>query len=350
MTWVIWRQFRGQALVASLILAVVIVTLGITGIHLEHLYSTYKQHIATCTPLSCNSQRLRFLDSYNHIRLLGTLLIGVPALIGLFWGAPLVARELDSGTFRLAWTQSVTRTRWMISKLTFVGLASMAAVGLFSLVVTWWARPYDQVNADHLSPALFDQRGIVPIAYAAFAFALGVAVGLLVRRTIPAMATTLVGFVVTRMVTQDLVRPHLFSPLHRAFALSPSAGVGLTLRNSQLTIDAGQPNLHGGWITGTSIVDASGNAPTSSFLHQACSAALNIPPPPVQGVRQQPPPGVRRAFTSCIDNVGARFHELVAYQPNSRFWEFQWTEAGIFFALAALLAITCVWLVRRRFG
>jgi hypothetical protein len=348
MIWVTWRQFRGQAVAASLIVAVVVVTLGITGIHLEHLYTTYKQNITTCNPLSCNSVRSRLLDSYQHVRLFGTLLIGVPALIGLFWGAPLVARELDGGTFRLAWTQSVTRTRWMLSKLAFVGAASMVAAGIFSLVMTWWARPYDQVNANHLSPALFDQRGIAPIAYAGFAFALGVAVGLLVKRTVPAMAITLVGFIATRMAIQYLVRPHLFSPLHRVFPLSPSTGVGLNLRNSQLTIDAGHPNLHGGWITSTRIVDASGNAPTSNFLHQACSAALNVPPPSVQGVRKHAPAEAQRAFTSCIHNVGARFHELVAYQPNSRFWEFQWTEAGMFLGLTILLSVACVALVRRR--
>ncbi len=70
----------------------------------------------------------------------------VPALIGIFWGAPLVARELETGTFRLAWNQSVTRTRWLAVKLGLIGLASMAAAGLFSLMVTWWSSPIDQAN------------------------------------------------------------------------------------------------------------------------------------------------------------------------------------------------------------
>jgi hypothetical protein len=348
MIWVSWRQFRGQAIAAAGVLVVVAVILGITGLHLEHLYTSYKQNINTCNPLSCEGVRSKLFDTYHHVRLLGSLLIGVPAIIGLFWGAPLVTRELDGGTFRLAWTQSVTRTRWMVTKLALVGLASMATAGLFSLAVTWWAMPYDQVNANHLSPALFDQRGIVPIAYAAFAFALGVTVGLLVKRTLPAMAITVVGFIVTRMVTQFLLRPHLFAPLHKVFPLSPSLGVGLNIRNSQLSIDAGHPNLHAAWITGSSVVDASGQAPTSAFIHQACSAVINLPPPPEQGVRVHAPPGAQRAFTSCVSNVGARFHELVSYQPNSRFWEFQWAEAGIFIGLALVLAIACVSLVHRR--
>ena len=322
--------------------------LAITGIHLEHLYTTYKHDIHTCSALSCQGVRSRLLGAYPHVKLLGSLLIGVPALVGLFWGAPLVTREFDAGTHRLAWTQSVTRTRWILTKLAVVGLASMVAAGIYSLAITWWAMPYDQVNANHLSPALFDQRGIVPVAYAGFAFVLGVVVGLLVKRTLPAMAITLVGFIATRMVTQYLLRPHLISPLHKVFALSPSIGIGLNLRNSQLSIDVGNPNLHGGWITSSRIVDASGQAPSSAFLHQACSAAINIPPPPGAGVRMHAPPGAQRAFISCISNVGQRFHEVVAYQPNSRFWQFQWTEAGIFIGLALLLALACVGLVRQR--
>ena len=132
----------------------------------------------------------------------------MPALIGVFWGAPLVARELETGTYRLAWNQSVTRTRWLAVKLGLIGLAAMAAAGLLSLMVTWWSSPIDQALAargpqraqrrNRFAPLLFGARGIVPIGYAAFAFALGVTVGVLIRRTLPAMATTLAVFVAVR--------------------------------------------------------------------------------------------------------------------------------------------------------
>jgi hypothetical protein len=348
MIWVSWRQFRGQAVAAAALLVVVGLILGITGIHLAHLYTAYQQNLHTCNALSCESLRSKLLGTYQHVKLIGSLLIGVPAIIGLFWGAPLVTRELDAGTHRLAWTQSVTRTRWLLTKLGLVGLASMVAAGLFSLAVTLWAMPYDRVNANHLSPALFDQRGIAPIAYAAFAFVLGVTVGLLVKRTLPAMAITLVGFIATRMVTQYLLRPHLFAPLHQVSPLSPSLGVGIGLNNGQVSIDAGHPNLHGGWITSSKIVDATGHSPTSDFVRRACSAAINVPPPSGSGQRVHAGRPAQQAFTSCISNVGARFHEVIAYQPNSRFWEFQWAEAGIFLGLAVLLAVACVGLVRRR--
>ena len=118
--------------------------------------------------------------------------------IGVFWGAPLIAREFETGTYRLAWTQSVTRTRWLAVKLGVVGLASIAVAGLLSLMVTWWSSPIDRVNADRFRLGIFAERDIVPIGYAAFAFALGVTAGLLIRRTLPAMAATLVAFVGAR--------------------------------------------------------------------------------------------------------------------------------------------------------
>ena len=133
----------------------------------------------------------------------------VPALIGLFWGAPLVARELETGTYRLAWTQ-VTRTRWMATKLGLLGLTSMAVAGVLSLMVTWWSSPLDRVR---MTPFMsFDQRDLVPIGYAAFAFVLGATVGVLIRRTLPAMATALGGFVAARLVVAHFGRPHLVVP------------------------------------------------------------------------------------------------------------------------------------------
>jgi len=66
------------------------------------------------------------------------IILVVPALLGIFWGAPLVANELETGTYRLAWTQSVTRKRWLAAKLGLVGLWSMAVAGLLSFIVTLW--------------------------------------------------------------------------------------------------------------------------------------------------------------------------------------------------------------------
>ena len=170
----------------------------------------------------------------------------VPVLIGMFWGAPLIAHELETGTFRLAWTQSVSRLRWLLVKLGLVGLASAAVAGLLSLMVTWWFSPIDKVNQDRFGPAAFGLHGFVPAGYALFAFALGATTGLLFRRTLPAMAVTLVGFVVARLDRGFWIRPHFMSPVAKAFGINPNGGNGFGFAASPggaLQFTTGPPNI-----------------------------------------------------------------------------------------------------------
>jgi ABC-type transport system involved in multi-copper enzyme maturation permease subunit len=214
-------QFRIQAAVAFAALAVMAVILALTGPHLVHLYNTT---VATCGAHgNCSSATATFPSSYRLLQDLGNVVIVVPAIIGVFWGAPPVARELETGTHRLVWTQSVTRTHWIAVKLGVVGLASMVVAGLFSLMVTWWSSPIDRVNVNQFP--VFAERGIVPIGYAAFAFALGVTAGVVIRRTLPAMASALAGFVVARVVVTYAVRPNLEAPVHLNSALHLTSGM-----------------------------------------------------------------------------------------------------------------------------
>ena len=194
-----WRQFRTQAIIGAAGLVVLGIVLLATGPHLVSIYDTA---LAQCrasggASSDCNNPVLS-TDSKLQV-LAAALVLIVPVLIGMFWGAPLIARELETGTFRLAWTQSVSRMRWLLVKLGLVGLASAAAAGLLSLMVTWWYSPIDKVNQNRFGTAAFGLHGFVPAGYALFAFALGATTGLLFRRTLPAMAVTLVGFVVARM-------------------------------------------------------------------------------------------------------------------------------------------------------
>ncbi|MGZ4381133.1 MAG: hypothetical protein ACXVZ2_05465 [Gaiellaceae bacterium] len=190
-----WHQFRAQAAVAFAALAALAILLAITRSRLDHLYAT--SGIATCKPPSnCDALKSAFLSHDKLLQsLLGPLLLVVPALLGIFWGAPLVASELETGTYRLAWTQSVTRARWFTAKLTLVGLASIVVAGLCSLMIMWWAAPVDHVKGSRFAATTFAARDIVPLGYAAFAFTLGATTGVLLRRTIPAMAVTLALFI-----------------------------------------------------------------------------------------------------------------------------------------------------------
>src|SRR5271165_6198290 len=146
MMWLTWRQFRAQAIAAAAGLAVVAVVLGVTGIGLISQYNA--DGLGTCHS-SCTSQATRFLDiatkGSDTLLFNGglVLLYLVPALIGIFWGAPVIAREFETGTHRLAWNQSISRTRWTLMKLGLIGLAAVATAGLLSLVITWWVSPID---------------------------------------------------------------------------------------------------------------------------------------------------------------------------------------------------------------
>ena len=216
MIWVAWRQFRTQALVTLGLLAAFAVLVLVTGLHLRDVYSGLGGgHCSArqdCTALGDHDKALADL--------LGPALLAIPALLGMFWGAPLIARELESGTYRLAWTQSVSRRRWLSIRVAVVGVAALAVAGLASWLVSWWFAPLDAVNMNRLDPSVFTARGTVAIGYAGFAFAFGVAAGTLTRRTLPTMAVTLVGFIAARIAFTLWVRPHLLATKHVLLSLT----------------------------------------------------------------------------------------------------------------------------------
>jgi hypothetical protein len=285
--------------------------------------------------------------SHDHLlQFLSTLLVGLPALIGAFWGAPLIARELESGTYRLAWTQSVTRTRWLAVKLGVIAVAGAAACGGLSLMLMRWSSA--SVNEGRLQPAMFAERGIVPIGYAVFALALGVVAGLLIRRTVPAMAATLVAFLGTRIGVQFGLRAHLVPASHLVASLT-GGGLGIERQPSGTTLLPPPVHLPGAWTLSTRLVDSAGHAPSTAFLRSFCGG-LAPPPAPVAGSagRAQAPAAVQRAFEHCANVASARFHEVATYQPASHYWPLQWAETGVYLALAAALVGFAFWWVRRR--
>jgi hypothetical protein len=330
MIWLTLRQFRAQSVVAAGALALLAVAFVATGPQLAHLYGTT---LATCQAQhDCQLALNVFQAKDTFLQNLARLLMEVtPALIGIFWGAPLIAHEVEAGTHRLAWTQSVTRLRWLAVKLGLAGLASMAAAGLLSLMVTWWSSPFDRAGMDRLDPSVFGERGIVPVGYAAFAFALGVTVGLLIRRTVPAMAVTLVLFAAAEAAFALKVRFHLMTPIRLDSALNMNwvtqTGTGGPAGPGSLFVGI-TPNLPGAWIGSSHVTTAAGSA--------------SLGPTPARC-------GPDYTFTSCRGAIaGMHLRQVIVYQPGSRFWTFQWDETAIYLAVALALAGFCVWWVRRR--
>jgi len=347
----VWRQFRVQSILALAILVVVAAVAAVTGPHLAHLYDT---NVANCgNHGDCAGATSAFLRNDSTIRTwLGILIVVSPGIIGIFWGAPLVARELEAGTHRLVWTQSVTRTRWLVTKLGVIGLASVIMVGLLSLIVTWWANPLDGATANIFGA--FDERNIVPIGYVAFAFVLGASAGVIIRRTVPAMASTLVAFVAVRLSFDRLLRPHLVSPMIHDLALKPgSMGFG-SANGGPFTLMPNTPNISNAWINSTQILDKANHALTSHFVVLACPrliAGVQSGGPSTrssQGSRIRVTTSAQKAFQDCVSKVGRTYREVVTFQPANHYWLLQWFELTLYIATAVIMASFCFWWVRRR--
>lgn len=344
MIWLTWRQFRPQAVTSLAALAAFAILFGATGPHLASMYAS--SGITACHGQGCNRPAGQFLSLasgiYTVVFMLGIAgVILAPAVIGVFWGAPLIAREFETGTFRMVWTQSISRAWWVASKLALPGLAAIAVTEGLSLMYGWWAAPIGQaarlatgtsfpLGMGPFGLLAFDAHGVVPIGYAAFGFTLGVTAGVLLRRALPAMAVTLAIFAAVQVAMPLAIRPNLFPPAHMTQSLAEnfsgqqSVGPGGQFTFNLDNIDS-EP---GAWIFSSEAVNAAGRP--VSVMPAACvhpAASTGDPTP-------------------CLASHGIGI--AVTYQSTSRYWAIQWTETGIYLALALALAGFCYWRLGRR--
>jgi hypothetical protein len=317
MTWLTWRQFRIPALSVFAGLIAIAVVLAITGPDLVG--------------------RTNFSD--QNTLFVGTILVLylLPAVIGVFWGVPMITRELESGTHSLVWNQTVTRKQWLTTKLGFGLLAAMVAAGLLGWAVSWWASPIDALAATQtdrgmetrISPVVFGARGIVPIGYAAFALALGVAVGMLLKRTVAAMAVTLATLAAVLVLVPAFVRPYLLPPQTETVAIVSKDITNITGNDNQGFTEIEMRQPAGAWVLANETVDPAGNVadPLPDFV-QTCA--------PRPGPGAAPPE--RGTMEACMAQLGAHgYQQRLTFQPGSRFWPLQWLELALYLAMTALL-------------
>lgn len=333
MIWFTWRQFRTQTWIAVGALAVLGTLLIVVGRQVAAVYAD--SGLATCTA-NCEQLASAFSLQVDH-GLTGTVydtaiaaMYLVPALIGAFWGAPLIARELETGTYRLAWNQSVTRTRWLVTKLAVVGAVSIGVTGLLELAVTWSATDIDRVTDARIAPLLFGARGVVPLAYAAFAFTLGVTLGLLLRRTVAAMAATLALYTAAAAVMPLFLRAYL-APITRTTTpldLDTIEGMSMSQNGAFMRIE-GPQELPGAWLLSNTTITPTGGEFTGPADPTRCGRDLSP--------------------KDCLEWIGSLgLRQDLYYHPGNQFWTLQWAESGVFLAAAGLLVGFCVWWVRRR--
>jgi len=321
LAWVAWRHYRTTLLATAALLAVVAGFLVARGYQMRDAYAA----VQACTPhasASCGFAFSQFHDTYANTGPLGALFVWLPAVIGAFAGAPLLARELESGTFRYAWTQGAGRTRWMVC-LTVAGALGVAALAAaFGQLVAWYEHPLVASGIqERLHASVFPVTGVVVVGWALAAFAIGVFVGLLARRVLAALALTLAAWTGLAFLAGSVFRDRYAAPL-----VTSDQQMGLT----DLPVDQW-------WTKG-------GVRATDAQINQVLQA---IGLQTDGGGNFRAGPG-----SSAIDPVQYLlqhgYTQLTSYQPDSRYWPFQWIEFGWLTVVSVLLLAASIWLLRRR--
>ena len=298
MIWVTWRQHRPQALTALGAFALVAVYALVLGLWMRSTF--HSDAIGTCLARSggagCGGTITSFMHSVQGGAAvpLNLVLLVVPGVLGATVGAPLLGQELERGTWQLAWTQTVPRTRWLVAKLGLI-ITALAVFGVaLTTVVAWSWSPLDQVSI-RTQPPQFVVEGVALTCSLLCAFGLALLAGLLLRNTIGAMVA---GY----------------------FAWELCLGISLLLTGPLQLFSA------------TKTITCAGAAGA------ACATASTNSVPPVTGNFGD--------LVNSVTKVGD--HLVVSYVPASAFWPLQFVVGGIFLAVGLAAAGTAVWLLRRR--
>jgi len=321
MGWVAWRRFRPTLIDVAAVLAVLSVYLLITGHRVRSAYDA----VGDCRPPvdtpECQFTWMSFLESYGDPGFLGPVLLLLPGLIGAFVGAPILGRELETGVFRYSWTQGVGRMRWAVGLIVPAALGVAVLTGLFGLLVAWRNQPIIDSGAHHrLDPSIFPTIGVAAVGWGVLAFSGGVLAGLLWRKVVPAIVTAFAAW---------------FGLMFLAASVRLSVWAPLTT-SKDLSLD--DVDLDEWWTKGGSRVSA---AEINSVL-ESIGAQMNDGNVHVQvdkgGVRTDP-----------FDYLADHGYTLVrSYQPDSRYWTFQWVELGLLLTVSVVLLGIAFWLLRRR--
>lgn len=304
MTWLLWRQHRAQWLAATLVLAALAVPVWITGRHLADALQTCQ------ADNSCGAVDL--FRNYNVIADIVSITVLIPLLVGVFWGCTIVGKELENGTAALAWTQTTTRRAWLRGKLLALFGVTLLGSSALAALVTWWSNAHNVLVESRFGGLEFDLQGLAPVGYSLFSAALGLAAGIIWRRVLPAMATTVAAFVGVRMLVELAWRPHFMAPVTRVTGL-----------------DAPTIHSNGGWYFGEDAL-LHGHVVTGAIrLPEACAKAVT-----------------RQSSSECLGRLGYQLRET--YQPANRYWTFQWIEFGIFVGLTIALMVAALLVLRRR--
>ncbi|MDT7788419.1 MAG: hypothetical protein QOF58_6838 [Pseudonocardiales bacterium] len=322
MTWIVWRQQRPMfiTLAAGLVVSVAAVLLWRAGMVADlgarNLLDCVKQDLATCHARAGMEFQNAWFDKMHAAQ---GLVIAAPALMGVFVGAPLFAREFEQGTHALAFTQSVSRTRWMATKFVVAAVPALLFVIVFQLVVRSWLDAAGELGPLATGPfyfTTFEAQGVSPIAYTLFAYTLGMFAGALFKRTLVAMSLTLGVFVAVRVVLAG-TRESLITPA-RVLSDDPS---------KPALADSGPLVVNSGFL------DSSGAVVKDSTPLMNCASKGDAP--------------VVTDLAACYKKNGLAqsYADII---PADQASTLHLLEASIFAGLAVLFVLGAVWAVRRQ--
>ena len=340
MNWFIWRQHRKQFLVFGLLLAVFAGLLIPNGIHLWH---TYQQALTNCAQhpalYSCDnlSDTLFTSRADGFIRIaevLGTF--GLPILLGLFIGSPLFAKEYEEGTNKLVWTQTVSRRKWLTTKIVWaLGFALLYGI-LLTILVTWWSHTINTVALNRFVQGHFETQGLMPVAYSLFFTSVGFMMGAWFRKTLQALAITFGVFVLCTASFASWIRPHYMTPV------SITAPMGPNIFENKIPA--------GAWVLSSDVVDKNGKIIGDIFPSAPAQCQQIIQQNQVGSGSGTRVKAVRAVpgdpIDACLDKAG--FHQIAKYQPSYRYWDFQEIESGIYLGMTAVAIAATYWLVLKR--
>ena len=341
MIWVTWRQHRAEAAVAAVIFTAAAAGLFIVGTVARSRADALGLPACLKAQRDCSST-LETLHGYFHsIPPFTGALIALPILAGMFWTAPLVSREYEAGTHRLAWTQSVSPLRWITTKVVLIFGSIAAATFALSLLAVWALNPLMPAFGGRFNSTWYDIQGLVPVACMLFALSVGLAASALIRRTIPAMGVTLFVYAATR-IPIHWVRGHFWPSATRTI------DVPLTdlVRNpmGSPADDFAMRLGPGDWLLKGSVTDPSGHPirltqNNVDILRRFCSDIG-------ADVRDGGPLSPSRTCQAKLQGISLQ--ERISYQPASHFWLVQTVESALFLLAAGLLIGAAIYAVTRR--
>ena len=320
MMWLTWRLHRTEATIGILLFATLIAIMLLGSRSVDSAYDAVRD--AGCEAggegILCNERWNNYFARSGRWGQLSTLLHGVPLAAAALLAIPTL-QELERGTHRLAWTQSISRRRWSLVRIGFTASVVALVSAVWAAAAADWRASILRGQARTFAQDAFELAPAVLFGYGLFALALGLAAAVVFRRLVPTLALLAVGFIGTRIFTTFVLREQYRAPVKETIPASNDIG--------QFTAFQDRWILDESWLTRTS------ERLSWERVYQLC--------PPV--VDEQ---NTETDYQQCLVDNGLQYFR--AYHPADRFGQFQLIETALYLGVAAgLFAFAYWWLTRR---